>query len=35
MRNVGEYDYWDGRVIDEDVYDHDTNSDEITGIEQI
>ena len=35
MRNVGEYDYWDGRVIGEDVYDHDTNSDEITDIEQI
>ena len=35
MRQMGEYDYWDGRVIDQDVYDSDVNNDEITDIEQI
>lgn len=34
MRNVGEYDYWDGRIIDEDTYDHETNEDNIEDITQ-
>lgn len=35
MRNTGQYDYWDGRIIDQDTYDSDVNSDEITNIKRI
>ena len=35
MRNTGEYDYWDGRIIDQDVYDSETNEDNIEDIELI
>jgi hypothetical protein len=35
MRNTGEYDYWDGRIIDQDVYDTETNEDNIEDIQLI
>jgi hypothetical protein len=35
MQSEGSYEYWDGRVIDNDIYSEDTNDDEITDIDVI
>ena len=35
MGSISEYEYWDGRIINEDVYDSDVSSDDITNIKEI
>ena len=35
MGSISEYEYWDGRIISEDVYDSDVSSDDITDIKEI
>jgi hypothetical protein len=35
MRSEGIYEYWDGTVVENDVYDEETNDDEITDIDVI
>ena len=35
MGSISEYEYWDGRIVNEDVYDSDVSSDDITGIKEI
>ena len=35
MGSISEYEYWDGRIINEDVYDSDVSSDDITDIKEI
>jgi hypothetical protein len=35
MQSEGIYEYWDGRVVYDDVYDEETNHDEITDIDVI
>lgn len=35
MQYSGDYDYWDGRVIEEDVYDTDTIENDIKSIKRI
>ena len=35
MGSISEYEYWDGRIVSEDVYDSDVSSDDITDIKEI
>jgi hypothetical protein len=35
MGSISEYEYWDGRIINEDTYDSDVSSDDITNIKEI
>ena len=35
MGSTSEYEYWDGRIVNEDVYDSDVSSDDITNIKEI
>ena len=35
MGSISEYEYWDGRIVNEDVYDSDVSSDDITNIKEI
>ena len=35
MGSISEYEYWDGRIVSEDVYDSEVSSDDITGIKEI
>jgi len=35
MGSISEYEYWDGRIINEDVYDSEVTSDDITNIKEI
>ena len=35
MGSISEYEYWDGDIINENVYDSDVSSDDITDIKEI
>lgn len=35
MGSISEYEYWDGRIVSEDVYDSEVSSDDITDIKEI
>ena len=35
MGSISEYEYWDGLIVSEDVYDSDVSSDDITDIKEI
>ena len=35
MGSISEYEYWDGRIINENTYDSDVSSDDITNIREI
>ena len=35
MGSISEYEYWDGRIVNEYVYDSDVSSDDITDIKEI
>ena len=35
MGSISEYEYWDGRIVNEDTYDSEVSSDDITNIKQI